>query len=136
MSFSTNRNVDKYYDETEPEKHWELRKQFMVVNKDKYPEDYLVALAKTFSNIEFMGCRWVVEHGARWHGRLLQLPGRAATGQLICGMSQELARAYREDKKTKAQRTFVSASTAAENKGIVGVQSKVQVIISFNKEAK
>lgn len=55
-SFPTDWDADKYYDETEPEEHWELRKQFMELHKDKFPEDYLVALARTFTNVEFLGC--------------------------------------------------------------------------------
>lgn len=54
--YPTNWDVNKYNDETEPEAHWELRKQFMEVHKDKFPEEYLVALARTFTNIEFLGC--------------------------------------------------------------------------------
>lgn len=49
-------DIDEYYDEIEPEEHWQLRRKFMEVHKGKFPEDYLVALAKTFTNIEFLGC--------------------------------------------------------------------------------
>lgn len=56
MTFPTDWDVEKYYDETEPELHWELRKEFMEQNKTTFAEDYLVALARTFSNMEFMGC--------------------------------------------------------------------------------
>lgn len=99
MSFSTDWDVDKYYDETEPELHWELRREFMVVNKEKFPEPYLVALAKTFSNMEFMGCSYPPELMAR-----------------VSAMSRDIVQKYREDKKSKVQRTFVTASSAAESK--------------------
>lgn len=54
--YSTDWDVDDYYDETEPEGQWLLRKSFMETHKGKFQEDYLVALAKTFTNIEFLGC--------------------------------------------------------------------------------
>lgn len=56
-NFPTDWEVDKYFDDTEPEGQWELRRNFLVQNKDRYPEDYLVALSRVFTNIEFMGCR-------------------------------------------------------------------------------
>lgn len=49
-------DIEEYRDETEPEHHWELRKAFMETHKGKFSEEYLVALAKTFTNIEFLGC--------------------------------------------------------------------------------
>lgn len=58
QKYNTDWDIDQYYDETEPEQHWELRREFMKVHKEKFPEDYLVALARTFTNIEFMGCRY------------------------------------------------------------------------------
>lgn len=51
-----NWNIDAYYDDTEPEEHWQLRKTFMEIHKNKYPEDYLVALSKAFVNIQHLGC--------------------------------------------------------------------------------
>lgn len=57
QSYSTDWDADDYKDETEPEEHWELRKAFMETHKGSFSEDYLVALARTFTNIEFMGCR-------------------------------------------------------------------------------
>lgn len=53
---STDWDIEKYKDDTEPDHHWELKKKFMEVHKGKFPEDYLVALAKAFTNIEFLGC--------------------------------------------------------------------------------
>lgn len=57
QKYPTDWDVDKYYDDTEPDQHWELRKQFMITHKGTFSEEYLVALARTFTNIEFMGCR-------------------------------------------------------------------------------
>lgn len=56
QTYSTDWDVDAYFDDTEPEEHWKLRREFMVVHKAKFQEDYLVALAKTFTNVEFLGC--------------------------------------------------------------------------------
>lgn len=56
QQYPTDWDIDEYYDEIEPEEHWQLRRKFMEVHKGKFPEDYLVALAKTFTNIEFLGC--------------------------------------------------------------------------------
>ncbi|GJQ67454.1 hypothetical protein Trydic_g5116 [Trypoxylus dichotomus] len=97
--FSTDWEVDKYYDDTEPDEHWELRKAFMEVHKDKFPEEYLVALAKAFTNIEFMGCTYPAPLMVR-----------------IAELSKDVAKQYREIKKTKLQRTFVTGSNAAEQK--------------------
>lgn len=57
--YPTDWDIEEYRDETEPEHHWELRKAFMETHKGKFSEEYLVALAKTFTNIEFMGCMCV-----------------------------------------------------------------------------
>lgn len=59
QTYPTDWNVEDYKDDTEPEQHWELRKEFMEVHKGKFSEDYLVALARTFANVEFMGCVYV-----------------------------------------------------------------------------
>ncbi|RZC34369.1 uncharacterized protein BDFB_002164, partial [Asbolus verrucosus] len=99
QTFPTDWDIEKYRDDTDPEEHWLLRKEFMKVHKGKFPEDYLVALAKTFTNIEFMGCSYPAPLMLR-----------------IAELSKDVAKTYREIKKTKLQRTFVSASNAAENK--------------------
>ncbi|XP_056646476.1 partner of xrn-2 protein 1 [Diorhabda sublineata] len=98
-SYPTNWDVEKYRDEVEPEHHWELRKRFIETHKGKFSEDYLVALAKTFTNIEFMGCSYPPNLMIR-----------------IAELSKDVAKDYRNEKKSKLQRTFVSASSAAENK--------------------
>lgn len=55
--YSTDWDIEKYRDDTDIEEHWLLRKEFMKVHKGTFSEDYLVALATAFTNIEFMGCR-------------------------------------------------------------------------------
>lgn len=57
MSFDTSWDVDKYKSEFENDEHWQLRRQFLVEHKDKYPEDRLVCLAQVFFNVEFLGCK-------------------------------------------------------------------------------
>ncbi|XP_060517336.1 partner of xrn-2 protein 1 [Cylas formicarius] len=99
QTYSTDWDIEKYRDDTEPEEHWELRKAFMEAHKGNFSEEYLVALARTFTNIEFMGCSYP-----------------AAVMRRIAELSKDVAKTYRENKKTKLQRTFVSASNAAENK--------------------
>ncbi|KAF5287732.1 hypothetical protein FQA39_LY15752 [Lamprigera yunnana] len=100
-TYNKNWNLDAYYDETELEEHWLLRREFMKVHQDKFPEDYVVALGKTFANVEFLGC----VYPAQVMIRLVELIKEV-----------DLVKKYREKKKTKLQRTFVSASNAAENK--------------------
>lgn len=56
-TYPTDWDIEDYKDDNEPEHHWELRKEFMKQHKGTFSEDYLVALARTFTNIEFMGCR-------------------------------------------------------------------------------
>ncbi|XP_076269268.1 uncharacterized protein LOC143201940 [Rhynchophorus ferrugineus] len=97
--YETDWDVDEYRDETEPEEHWELRKAFMEEHKGRFSEEYLVSLGRTFTNIEFMGCIYP-----------------APVMFKIAELSKDVAKKYRENKKNKLQRTFVSASDAAENK--------------------
>ncbi|KAL4717888.1 hypothetical protein ACJJTC_005733 [Scirpophaga incertulas] len=106
-----NWSPDKYREDHESDEHWELRKQFMLRWKDEYPEGRLICLAKVFANMEFMGCRYPTE-----------------VMQEVSRLSQEIAKEYRKTKKTKLQRTFVSASTAAEDRA-KGVKRAGGVII-------
>lgn len=99
QTYPTDWDLDSYKDDTEPEEHWELRKAFMEAHMGRFPEEYLVALARTFTNIEFMGCSYP-----------------APVMVKIAELSKDVAKKYRESKKNKLQRTFVSASNAAENK--------------------
>ncbi|XP_052743126.1 uncharacterized protein LOC112050026 [Bicyclus anynana] len=99
MSFDASWDVDKYRDEHESEEHWLLRKAFMERWKTDYSEERLVCLARVFFNIEFMGCRYPTE-----------------IMQEVARLSHDVAQQYRKLKKTKLQRTFVSASDAAEDR--------------------
>ncbi|XP_038217838.1 uncharacterized protein LOC119836536 [Zerene cesonia] len=99
MSYNTNWDVEKYREEHESEDHWQLRRAFIERWKENYPEERLICLAQVFANIEFMGCRYPIE-----------------TMQEVARLSKEVAINYRKQKKTKLQRTFVSASDAAEDR--------------------
>lgn len=55
----TSWDIEKYRCEYEPTNHWNLRKKFMELHKDKYPEGRLVSLAQLFINITCLGCRLV-----------------------------------------------------------------------------
>ncbi|KAM3956145.1 LOW QUALITY PROTEIN: uncharacterized protein ACR2FA_009935 [Aphomia sociella] len=99
MSFNTNWDIDKYKEDHECEDHWNLRRAFMERWKNDYPEERLVCLARVFANMEFMGCRYPIK-----------------VMQEVARLSQEVAQNYRNAKKSKLQRTFVSASDAAEDR--------------------
>ncbi|CAG9835015.1 unnamed protein product [Diabrotica balteata] len=98
-TYPTDWDINKYKDDTEPEHHWELRKMFFEAHKGNFSEDYLVALGKAFTNIEFMGCMYPQKLMIR-----------------IAELSKDVAKSYREEKKSKLQRTFVTASSAAETR--------------------
>ncbi|CAH2056334.1 unnamed protein product, partial [Iphiclides podalirius] len=106
MSFDVDWDIEKYKDDHESEEQWELRKAFMERWKKDYSEDRLICLAKVFTNMEFMGCRYPT--------MLMQEVAR---------LSKDVALEYRKAKKSKLQRTFVSASTAAEDRA-KGVKRK------------
>ncbi|XP_050359063.1 uncharacterized protein LOC126779193 [Nymphalis io] len=99
MAFDMSWEVDKYKEEHESDEHWLLRKSFMERWKTDYPEERLVCLAQVFANIEFMGCRYPTE-----------------VMQEVARLSYDITKQYRNIKKTKLQRTFVSASDAAEDR--------------------
>ncbi|RZF45184.1 hypothetical protein LSTR_LSTR009955 [Laodelphax striatellus] len=96
MSFDTNWDVEKYKSEFDAEDHWNLRKSFLLAHKDKYPEEKLICLAQVFYNVEFLGCRYPEK-----------------TMKLVEELSKDIAAEHREEKKSKLQRTFVTASDAA-----------------------
>lgn len=112
-TYPTDWDIDKYKDDNDVEEHWQLRRQFMEAHKGKFSEEYLVALATTFTNVEFMGCSY---------------PGPVMVR--IAELSKDIAKQYREIKKTKLQRTFVSASNAAENK-ISKLSYLIYILIIF-----
>ncbi|XP_063233682.1 partner of xrn-2 protein 1-like [Bacillus rossius redtenbacheri] len=101
-------DVDKYRTQFECDEHWELRRKFLVAHKNNFPEDELVCLAQTFTNIEFLGCRYPEE-----------TMRKAAV--LAAGVVED----YRERQKGRLQRTFMAASDAASTrvKGLKRPQS-------------
>ncbi|XP_063391720.1 uncharacterized protein LOC134677201 [Cydia fagiglandana] len=99
MSFDVNWDVESQREDHECEEHWQLRKAFIERWKNEYPKDRLVCLARVFANMEFMGCRYPTD-----------------VMQEVARLSQEVASTYRKSKKGKLQRTFVSASDAAEDR--------------------
>ncbi|CAG0881327.1 unnamed protein product [Darwinula stevensoni] len=92
-------DIEKYKSVYEPDDHWELRKAFMEMHKDKFPEDRLVCLANCFVNMEILGCSYPEE-----------------TMALVGELSRGLIEDFREKKRNKLQRTFVEASAAASSK--------------------
>ncbi|XP_072937624.1 uncharacterized protein [Epargyreus clarus] len=96
MSFDANWNVDKYKEEHESDDMWELRKAFLLKWKNDYSEERLVCLARLFTNIECLGCTYPIE-----------------VMDEISKLSCDIPNEYRDKRKTRLQRTFVSASEAA-----------------------
>lgn len=52
-------DVDSLRTEHESEEQWEVRRNFMLEHKDDFEEAELVTLAQLFTNIEFLGCRYL-----------------------------------------------------------------------------
>lgn len=96
MSHPQDWDLDYYKTEYESDEHWELRRSFMEMHKDKFPEDELVCLAQVFTNVEFMGCRYPEE-----------------TMRRVGELSQEVASEFRKSRANKLKRTFVGAQDAA-----------------------
>lgn len=97
--FDTTWDVEKYRREYESEEHWMLRKRFMEKHKNTYSEDKLVCLAQVFTNMELMGCKYPTE-----------------TMILVEELAHDIVKDYRESRATRLKRTFVTASSAAENR--------------------
>lgn len=95
--FSTDWDVEKYRRDYESEEHWQLRKRFMDMHKDKFREEKLVCLAQVFTNMEFMGCKYPAE-----------------TMRMVAELSKEVAKEFRTERASRLKRTFVAASDAAE----------------------
>lgn len=95
--FNTEWDVEKYKTDYESDEHWELKKSFIDAHKTKYPEKKLICLAQVFFNMEFMGCRYPSE-----------------TMILVNELSQDIAKDFRDSRKDRLKRTFVSASDAIE----------------------
>ncbi|XP_017480117.1 PREDICTED: NF-kappa-B-repressing factor [Rhagoletis zephyria] len=95
--FPTDWDIDQYRADHESEEHWQMRRHFMELHKDKFPEERLVCLAAVFTNMEFMGCKYPAE-----------------TMRLVAELSKEVVKDYRKSRETRLKRTFVAASVAAE----------------------
>ncbi|KAI5638104.1 XRN-Two binding domain, XTBD domain-containing protein [Phthorimaea operculella] len=111
MSFDVNWDIEKYREEHESEDHWDLRRKFMERWKNDYCEERLVCLARVFANIELLGCRYPTE-----------------AMQEVARLSHDVAKSYRNSRKDKLKRTFVSASDAAEDRA-KGVKREGRVIV-------
>ncbi|XP_076290975.1 NF-kappa-B-repressing factor [Lasioglossum baleicum] len=113
MSSEQNWDVEAHKMEHECDEHWELRRKFLLAHKDKFPEDELVCLAQVFTNVELLGCRYPEE-----------------TMQIIADLGSDIVGDYREKQKTKLQRTFVKASSAAS------LKVKGQPALSFRNKVQ
>ncbi|XP_075147934.1 uncharacterized protein LOC142221933 [Haematobia irritans] len=107
--FSTDWDVDAYRREYESEEHWLLRKRFMEMHKEKFPEDKIVCLAQVFTNMEFMGCKYPAE-----------------TMAMVAELSREVAKEFRAGRANRLKRTFVAASDAAEERATKGRRTTQQ----------
>ncbi|XP_039452586.1 uncharacterized protein LOC120431540 [Culex pipiens pallens] len=96
---NTNWDINGYRTAYEPEEHWELRRTFMERHQHWIAEDELVCLAQVFVNVELLHCRYPLE-----------------TMERLRELSKGVADEYRNSRKNKLQRTFVSASDAAASK--------------------
>ncbi|CAB3241804.1 unnamed protein product [Arctia plantaginis] len=117
MSFDVDWDIDKYRDDHESDDHWQLRRAFMEKWKTDYPEDRLVCLARLFINVEILGCRYPTE-----------------VMQEIARLSHEVVQSYRKQKESKVQRTFVSASDAAEDRA-KGIKRQGGVVVEDGPKA-
>ena len=71
----------------------------MEAHKDKFSEDEVVCLARVFTNVEFLGCRYTLE-----------------VMQQIQELSTGIVEKYRRSRQDRLKRTFVNAEQAAANK--------------------
>ena len=99
MNTINERNVDQFKTEHECDEHWELRRKFLLAHGDKFPQNELICLAQTFTNVEFLGCKYPKE-----------------TMRMINELAKDVVQDYRERQKNRLQRTFVGASDAASSK--------------------
>ncbi|KAG0713189.1 Partner of xrn-2 protein 1 [Chionoecetes opilio] len=96
MSVDTSWDIESYRTAYESIEHWELKQEFMEAHKDRFPEARLICLAQVFVNIELLGCKYPDE-----------------VMEQVAVLAREVGSQYKEQKKTKLQRTFVKASDAA-----------------------
>lgn len=52
-------DIDSLRTEHESDEQWEVRRNFMEEHRDDFEEGELITLAQLFTNIEFLGCRYV-----------------------------------------------------------------------------
>lgn len=71
----------------------------MEMHRDKFSEDEIVCLARVFTNVEFLGCRYSNEV-------MIQ----------ISELSKGVVEKYRRSRDGRLKRTFVGADEAAQNK--------------------
>lgn len=71
----------------------------MEMHRDKFTEDEIVCLARVFTNVEFLGCRY----------------GNEVMEQ-ICELAKGVVEKYRQSRDGRLKRTFVGAAEAAQNK--------------------
>lgn len=95
----TDWNIEHYRTEYESDEHWSLKKAFIMAHKNNYSEDELICLTQVFFNIEFLGCKYAPE-----------------LMKSIAEMSKHVAKDFRETRKGRLKRTFVTASSAVESK--------------------
>lgn len=74
-------------------------KKFMETHRDKFEEDEMVCLARVFTNVEFLGCRYSRE-----------------VMEQIAELSVGIVEKYRNSRSGRLKRTFVGAEQAAQNK--------------------
>lgn len=99
LKFDTTWDVEKYRREYESEDHWHLRQRFMEKNKHYIPEGKLVCLAQVFTNVELMGCKYP-----------------PATMETVERLAHDIMEEYRASRENRLKRTFITASSAAENR--------------------
>ncbi|VVC95003.1 unnamed protein product [Leptidea sinapis] len=112
MPFDVNWVVDKYREDHESDQHWSWRKAFMERWKYFYPEDRLVCLARVFTNIGFLGCKYPLE-----------------VMQEVSGLSKEVTQNYQRQlqnvRKTFESDEVVNMSGIPFYKTILPVQAKL-----------
>lgn len=71
----------------------------METHRDKFEEDEIVCLARVFTNVEFLGCKYSSE-----------------VMKQIAELSKGVVEKYRRSRDGRLKRTFVGAAEAAQNK--------------------
>lgn len=99
MEVDSDWNIENCRNEYESDEHWQLRRDFIIANKNKFPEAKLLCLAQVFVNVELLGCKYPLE-----------------TMKLVEELSQGVAESFRGKRKNRLQRIFVPASQAASEK--------------------